>query len=376
MEKKKLIYLSFITFCYYIVVGVALSIFSILLDKQNVSTTLIGLSDSVRRLSGFVFVSLLPIIVHKIGIIKTISSTILTYSIILLILPFVKNYYLWLGLIVFFGMSMMSTMTLIDSITNSAVDNSERGKTNGFINTIILIAIAIAPFITNIIENNKLLYVIILSIFLLNMLAIYFCKNFKEYNQIQFIKHLNLIDFFKKTPDIFISKIFLEFFSNSLFIFTIVYLNNNGYSYAIGGKCLSIYCFAGLIASYFTGVLIQKSKNANLLLKESTLFTILLCFSIRYAIASEYALYIVYGLLGISTGFIILGTLISLDSHYEKEKLVSANAVLTLFGSIAMVFSGIITGYFINKYNSMILASCFIGFIYIVQLIYAEIKKN
>ncbi len=375
--KKTLFYLSFTTFFYYIVVGVALSIFSILLDKQEISTTLIGFSDSLRRLSGFAFLSFLPFLVHKIGFLKTVSTTVLTYSIALLIFPFIKNYYLWLALIIVFGASMMGAMTLLDSLCNIVATNDNRGKINGFVNTVILIAIAVAPFVIKYVENYKNLLIILSLISLCNIFGIlYFYKLKDHYKEINFIKNLKLMEFFKKTPDIFLSKMFLEFFSNSLFIFTVVFTKNSGLTYEIGGKCLTLYCLFGLIASYFVGTIIEKSEDKNYTLKKWTIITLLLCFALKYTINSEILLYLNYSLLGISTDFLVLGSLITLDSLYKNNELVSANSVLTIFGSFAQIISGIITGYFINKYNSMILASCIFGIFYILYIIIIKIKKS
>lgn len=366
--KKNLFLLSIVTFSYYIVVGLALSVFSIVLKENNVNDFLIGFSDSVRRFSGIVFMLFIPFLVNKFGLYKISMLSILLYTVTLLLMPFFVNYYLWLFYVVLFGAGMMAFMTFIDSVLNVMVDNNNRSKLNGLINVIVLLGIAAAPIVLKFTSSTS--YFIFALCGILNIInLISYSKLKTEYRNISFIKNLQLIEFIKELPYVFLSKILLEFLGATLFVFTVIYANSKGYSYENAGLLLSLYCLSGLIFSYATGYLYNRVKDKENILIKGTLITIGLIFMIPMAIGNPYFLFTIYFLLGISTGFIHLGCLIILNENYKKEKLVSANSALAIVGSISMIFAGVIGGFFMEKFNSMIMSIAIFGLIYTLIII-------
>ena len=370
--KKNLLLLSTVAFSYYIVVGLALSVFSIVLKENNINDFLIGFSDSVRRFSGIIFMLFVPFLVNKFGLYKISMLSILLYTITLLLMPFFVNYYLWIFYVILFGAGMMAFMAFIDSVLNVMVNNENRSKINGLINVIVLLGIAISPIILKFTSAKS--YFIFGLCGILNIInLISYSKLKTQYKNISFIKNLQLVKFVKELPYVFLSKIFLEFLGATLFVFTVIYANSKGYSYENAGLLLSLYCISGLIFSYATGYLYNKVKDKEKLLIKGTLITIGLIFMIPVAINNPYFLFIVYFLLGISTGFIHLGCLIILNENYKKEELVSANSTLAIVGSISMIFAGIVSGFFMEKFDSMIMSIAIFGLIYTV-IIFANKK--
>ncbi len=361
--KKNLFYLSITTFSYYIVVGVALSIFSIILKENNVGDFLIGLSDSIRRLSGICFMFFVPYLVNRLGLYKMSLIAILLYTITLLLMPFFVNYYLWIFYIVLFGCGMMSFMTFIDSVLNVMVQDKNRSQMNAILNIIVLCGIALAPIVLKF-TGSKSYFIFILCGILNIINLISYSKLKTEYKDINFIKQLNLVKFIKELPYVFLSKIFLEFTGTTLFIFTIIYANSRGYSYENAGLLLSLYCLSGLLFSYPTGYLFDKTKDKEKLLIKGTLITVGLIFFIPTCIFTPYLMFTLYFLLGISTGFIHLGCLVIINENYKKDELISANATLEVVGSTSIIFAGIISGFFMQYFNSMTASISILGLIY------------
>ncbi len=372
--KKNLFLLSIVTFSYYIVVGLALSVFSIVLKENNINDFLIGFSDSVRRLSGIVFMLFVPFLVNKFGLYKISMLSILLYTITLLLMPFFANYYLWIFYIVLFGAGMMAFMTFIDSVLNVMVNNENRSKVNGLINVIVLLGIAAAPVVLKF--TSAASYFVFALCGVLNIINLVSYSKLKtKYRDISFIKNLQLARFVKELPYVFLSKIFLEFLGATLFVFTVIYANSNGYSYENAGLLLSLYCLSGLIFSYATGYLYNRARDRESLLIKGTLVTIGLIFMIPIVIGNPYFLFTIYFLLGISTGFIHLGCLIILNENYKKEELISVNSTLAIVGSISMIFAGIISGFFMERFNSMIMPIAIFGLIYTL-IIFANKKLD
>ena len=370
--KKNLFLLSLTTFGYYIVVGVALSVFSIVLKENNVNDFLIGLSDSIRRISGIVFMLFIPYLVNKFGLYKISLISIFLYTITLLLMPFFVNYYLWIFYIVLFGCGMMAFMTFIDSVLNVISHDENRSRMNAFLNVIVMLAIAFAPIVLKFTGSKS--YFIFAICGILNMINLVCYSKLKtEYKNINFIKSLKLSKFLKEQPYVFLSKIFLEFAGTTLFIFTVIYANSKGYSYEDAGLLLSLYSLSGLIFSYPTGYLFDKVKNKESLLINGTIISIVLFSLIPVFVFNSKILFILYFLLGISTGIMHLGCLILMNENYKKDELVSANSTLSLVGGISMIFAGIVSGYFMQYFNSMTTSIVILGIMYILIII--ENKK-
>jgi MFS family permease len=344
------------------VVGVALSIFSIILKQNSVNDFLIGFSDSFRRFCGLIFMCFVPFLTNKFGLKKIAITSILSYTMILLLSQNFINYGVWLLYMAIFGTGMMSFMTFIDATLNIVADE-DKGFKNGLLNVVVLLGISIASAFLSFGEKNILYVCAILQI--LNV--IYFIR-IKEYKQIVFVKKLNLFSFLRENKGLFLSKIILEFTSNSLFLFTVIYFNKMGWEYKNGGLLLSIYCWSGLLTSILVGYLFDK-KNKNTLLAFGTILTILLLCLIPFFTKSYLLSFLLYFGLGTSTNFIHIGCISILNSKYKKEELVSANSALTIIGSISIMISGLITGYSMKEYNSMVIPVIALGTIYLLHLI-------
>jgi MFS family permease len=377
---KKIFSLFVSTFSYYIVVGLAFN-FSIILRDNNISPLYIGFSDSFRRVCGLIFMIFIPFLTNRFKLINVAIFSISIYTISLLLMPFYVNYALWLFYISLFGSGMMAFMTFIDAVLNVITENEKRGSLNGILNIVILAGISLAPFISSFIgfkNYNIYVFCAILSIINIFVFKIIFKENLININKkndvlidkIIFTKELNFRKFLKENFMLYFSKIILEFITNSVSFFTVIYASKNTWTDKDGSLLFSVYCFSGLIASWFTGWCFDKFKNYDhQLLVGSTLITIIFTSIIPLFINIHIISYIIYAVLGASTGFIYLGCLSILNGKYKKEELVSANTTLSIVGGATMVVSGVVVGYSMEKFNNMILPMLFLGIIYIILLL-------
>jgi MFS family permease len=364
-------FLLFISFSYWLIIGLSFSMFSVILQKNNVPEFLIGFSSSFRETCGILLMFFIPYLVNKFGLKKISAVSVLLYTSSMLLLPFYVNYSVWLLLTIVFSCGMMAFGTFIDSLLN-VMSKDNKGKMNGLMNTIVLLSFSLPPLLINYILEDK--YSLFLFIGVLNIMnLLFFSKLETEYKEVKFVKELNLIKYFKEMPVVVLSKILFEFASNMLFIFTVIYAHNNGYTYEIGGLFLTIYCISGLLTSYLVGYIFNKSKNKKLLLIAGSLATILLIAIIPIFVKSLFIISAIYIAMGLSTNFMYLGCLIILNENYKDEELVSVNSTLAILDSGSTIVVGIVGGLTMQYYNSMTHSICWLGLVYILSLL---ILKN
>jgi predicted MFS family arabinose efflux permease len=133
----------------------------------------------------------------------------------------------------------------------------------------------------------------------------------------------------------------------------------------------------GLVFSIPTGWIFDKYKlKGEAILVLATLITFLAAISIPDVITSHVLTFILYGIMGLSTDFIFIGSFSVLNGKYQKEELISANSTLQFFGGIANVSSAFITGFCIQKGGSIILPVLVLCFVFLTCLLFKMFYKR
>ncbi|MDR3289824.1 MAG: MFS transporter, partial [Rickettsiales bacterium] len=226
MFKNKYFNLSISTFTYYISISVALSIFPLILRDAGENMFFIGISNAMQRLAGLSFLLFVPYLVHKIGL-KLLSVIIIAlYTIPLALMPFYINYKFWLVLVALFGIGVRGFTTFLYSTINITATDEKRGLVNGIMNVVCLLAMSAMPVIFYFTSN----YVIFAICIVLNILNLFsFLQLENEYKNITFIKNIKIVTFLRENILLYISKFSFEFIKTTLFVFTIIYANQNGW---------------------------------------------------------------------------------------------------------------------------------------------------
>ena len=341
-SKTKILFLLLSVMFYFIVVGMSVVLIPLILKANDVSKTLIGLSDNIKIITGLLMLAILPKIASKMGIVATGIFSLILYGVSMLLLPFYKNFFIWSILIFFYGAGFIIFRTMEETLANIVATNKNRARIMGLIATFMLAGLSFGPIIFSI--SSYINYIIAFVFLMLSAGFFSFLKSFQ--GNVKPTASFNLWKYLKEMPVVFFSKFILEFIIQSIFVFSIIYTiettNNTSENAGLYITCFSLSGFLNV----FVGRFVDKFNNKNKLMIFGVFFIFISMFlfplTLKINIILTYILFFLFGLCGSSLVF--LSTMYILNSSYVKKDLVSANSALTFSDAIAMVSSSFFTG--------------------------------
>lgn len=345
MKVNKIYLLLLSVFFYFIIVGLSAVLLPIILNSNNISEFLIGLSDNVKVISGLFILIILPKIANKLGIVEIGIISLFLYAISLLLLPFYYNYLWWLFLIFLFGAGFIVFRTMEETLANVIANNKNRGKIMGYVSTSMLCGLSVGPIIPKIFGANSYLNFVI-GFLCACISAVCFLKLKTSQGYVKPATNFKFFKFLKEQPLVFFSKFILEFLIQIIFVFIVVYvIKTTNYSVENAGLIITAFSLSGFFNA-FVGNFVDKIKNKNIAMIFGV-FIMFACFilfplTLKISIILTYILFFVFGLCGSSLVF--LSSMFLLNSSYKKRELVGANSALTVNDTIAMISGSFFTG--------------------------------
>jgi MFS family permease len=377
ISKNTIFLLLTSVYSYFIVVGIAAATFSVILKFNNVTESLIGLSDTIKIVSGMAILLILPRIASKLGIISTAIISLLLYGITILILPFYQNYFSWAILIGLFGAGFVVFRTMEETLTNVIASNENRGKLMGYTSTAMLAGVSTGPILVKILTpQNYMVFVIAAVLSLISGICFLALK--KEENGVKPSKKLNIIKYVKENTIVFFSKFVLEFYVQAVFVLSVVYAIEKGYKAENAVLFITFFSLSGFL-NFIMGNVINHVHNKYAYMKFGVFAMIILMASLPFIIFSPILTYTMFFFFGIcGSGIVFLTTMSIINSRYGKEDLAAVNSALAIIDSVAMILGGTLTGismdiFGVNGFTYPMLA---LGVLYIIYAIYLNIKRN
>lgn len=376
---NKIYLLLLSVFSYFITVGLSAVLLPIVLNYNDISEFLIGISDNVKIISGLFILMILPKIANKLGIVEIGIISLLFYAISLLLLPFYYNYLWWLFLIFLFGAGFIVFRTMEETLANVIANNKNRGKIIGYVSTSMLCGLSVGPIIPKIFGANNYLNFLI-GFLCVCISAICFLKLKTSQGYVKPTTNFKFFKFLKEQPLVFFSKFILEFLIQIIFVFIVIYvINTTNYSAENAGLIITAFSLSGFF-NVFVGNFLDKIKNKNSAMIFGT-FIIFICFillpfTLKVNILLTYILFFIFGLCGSSLVF--LSSMFILNSSYKKSELVGANSALTISDAIAMISSSFFTGISMKFFNSngLFIPIYLLLFLYVVFCFYYFLIKE
>jgi MFS family permease len=136
--------------------GLTLPLLSVLLERQGVSATLIGLNAATPALAillGSIFV---PFMVRRLGVRPYILLCLATSSVTLLLLPAFPNVWAWFPIRFVMGLAISGLFVVSESWINQVADDANRGKILGVYTTVLALGFLVGPGILNIVGIGPL----------------------------------------------------------------------------------------------------------------------------------------------------------------------------------------------------------------------------
>ena len=240
---------------------------------------------------------------------------------------------------------------------------------------IISLGVCTGPLIVKIFSANSFYsYLASALLTILSMMALMPLKNLK--NPVINSQRISLGDFFKKNPQCFLARFFLDFQSFSLMTFSVIYGVSLGYTYESAGLFISAYYASGFF-DLIAGIVSKKFKVQKLI--NFGFFGCIYCFLILLVYHNSYwFIILVYFLFGAFIAFIFVAVYKMMNEDYGKDQLVSAGATFQLIGTLGSICGSLTTGIIFQIFGpqgfpATIILGCTI---YIAYLLFYEKKFN
>ena len=127
--------------------GTLIPLLSLILESRGYSNTEIGLNVIAQPLAVILFVRITPIIIHKIGLTKSIIIAQIITIILYLTFPLFESLTAWFIIRFLIGFAGALAWNAFDTWMLSMADDTNRGKIVTIYNTVFVIGFAIGPMV-------------------------------------------------------------------------------------------------------------------------------------------------------------------------------------------------------------------------------------
>ena len=130
-----------------LVYGLTLPLFSLVLDAQGISKTIIGMSIVAQACAGVVIAPLVPRLMMRIGSGRVMQLATLIAATTLIVMGFFQDVYLWFPLRFLLGASASMLWSASEAVINDLVDDNWRGRIIGIYGSAGAAGFALGPLV-------------------------------------------------------------------------------------------------------------------------------------------------------------------------------------------------------------------------------------
>ena len=127
--------------------GTLIPLLSLILESRGFSNTQIGLNVVAQPLAVILFVRVTPIIIHTIGLSRSIVIAQIVTIILYFTFPLFESLTAWFIIRFFIGFAGALAWNAFDTWMLSMADDTNRGKIVTIYNTVFIIGLAIGPLV-------------------------------------------------------------------------------------------------------------------------------------------------------------------------------------------------------------------------------------
>ena len=372
------LYLSFFLFaCSF---GINNVIFPTNFKIHGAGPAWIGSATAFETLAGIITAFFLSKIIARFHLLKTLLFSTIFYSLTTILLFFYVSFWLWIMMFLVIGSCyFIYTITRI-SWLNILLKNNHRGVGIGLFSMIISFGNASGPVIVKLLGANNIYSFIASAILTIGSFCCLLPLK-KLPPKIANPTRISLGHFYKKNPQCFLARFFMDFQAYTLKGFTVIYGVSLGYSYENAGLLITAYYASGFF-DLVVGFLLKKNKPDNLI-NIGFAGCLLLFISLIFFHHNYWFVVLIYFILGAFIACIFVAVYKMMNEDYSKDLLISAGATFQLIGTLGAIsgsiFGGLMGEFFGIKYFPVIIAvPCiiYLGNILFYEKKYSFKKKN
>jgi MFS family permease len=322
--------------------GITWPLLALVLDRQGVSESLIGLSSASQSLAVFVAAPLAPRLLQRVGLSGCVLAGIGSVVLMMVLLPTFPNVLAWFPIRFLLGMGATTLFIATQTWVNAIAAEDSRGRTMGLFGLLWSAGFAAGPLVIRAtgIEGWP---PFLASIALVAMAAAPLLGARGLVPEMPAQPAPRLGGYFLRLPAAIHAALLLGAVDYILDAFLPIYGLHAGMSEAHAVTLLSVLLAGVTLAQLPAGWLADRMDRQRLLFLMA-LAAALLSFAVPLTAASLWSAYLVVAALGAALGAIWTVSVVLLGAHYRGVALAGAYAATGMLHGIGMVAGPVLAG--------------------------------
>ena len=337
--------------------GTLIPLLSLILESRGYSNTEIGLNVVAQPLAVILFVRITPIIIHKIGLARSIVIAQIFTILLYFTFPIFESLTAWFIIRFLIGFAGALAWNAFDTWMLSMADDSNRGKIVTIYNTVFVIGFAIGPMVISLTGIEGWLPFMVIAG--LSFLAIIPLTTIKiDDPKLPEKKSLPVFAAIIAAPTIFGAAILCGLDDVMFVSFFPIFMIKSNFSQDLALQYVTITLVGGIICQPIVGVLLDK-VNKRLLMNLAVLITFICPVIFALFINNFYVMAISCFMWGGAASGIFAISLTMLGERYSASQVAGATAILVMVFEVGSLTGPLIGGKVMDIVGPM-------GFIYTI----------
>ena len=337
--------------------GTLIPLLSLILESRGYSNTEIGLNVVAQPLAVILFVRITPIIIHKIGLARSIVIAQIFTILLYFTFPIFESLTAWFIIRFLIGFAGALAWNAFDTWMLSMADDSNRGKIVTIYNTVFVIGFAIGPMVISLTGiEGWLPFVVIAALSFLAIIPLITIKI--DDPKLPEKKSLPVFAAIIAAPTIFGAAILCGLDDVMFVSFFPIFMIKSNFSQDLALQFVTITLVGGVICQPIVGVLLDK-VNKRLLMNIAVLITFICPIIFAVFINNFYIMAISCFMWGGAASGIFAISLTMLGERYSASQVAGATAILVMVFEVGSLTGPLIGGRVMDIVGPM-------GFIYTI----------
>ena len=337
--------------------GTLIPLLALILEARGYSNTEIGLNVVAQPLAVILFVRITPIIIHKIGLAKSIIIAQIFTIILYFTFPIFDSLTAWFVIRFIIGFAGALAWNAFDTWMLSMADDTNRGKIVTIYNTVFVIGFASGPMVLSLTGiEGWLPFIVISSLSFIAILPLIMLEI--EDPKLPDKKSLPVFAAIIAAPTIFGAAILCGLDDVMFVSFFPIFMIKNQFTQEIALQYVTITLVGGVMCQPLLGVLLDKF-NKRLLLNIAVLITFFCPILFAIYLDNFYGMAASCFIWGGAASGLFAISLTMLGERYSASQVAGATAILVMVFEVGSLIGPLIGGRVMDAVGPM-------GFIYTV----------
>ena len=337
--------------------GTLIPLLALILEARGYSNTEIGLNVVAQPLAVILFVRITPIIIHKIGLAKSIIIAQIFTIILYFTFPIFDSLTAWFVIRFIIGFAGALAGNALDTWMLSMADDTNRGKIVTIYNTVFVIGFASGPMVLSLTGiEGWLPFIVISSLSFIAILPLIMLEI--EDPKLPDKKSLPVFAAIIAAPPIFGAAILCGLDDVMFVSFFPIFMIKNQFTQEIALQYVTITLVGGVMCQPLIGVLLDKF-NKSLLLNIAVLITFFCPILFAFYLDNFYVMAASCFIWGGAASGLFAISLTMLGERYSASQVAGATAILVMVFEVGSLIGPLIGGRVMDAVGPM-------GFIYTV----------